>query len=187
MQENIQNRGKLDVKMENNGEVLSLNYSGEIQIITKEALTQLRNRARKVSDLEEELERLKSAHKKELDSLKENHQLELSRAQNELDVLGKRWQAKYNNLASDANSKLSAQQRKLQEAERFLNQKGQGRPQILTDQHKQFIENNLGHLKYFGGTRTIKDLEKELVYNHGYSGGYEAVRAFVSQLRRPGR
>lgn len=182
-QEKIQNKPSMDIIKHKSGERLSIDYSGTIQIITTDLWNRLTNQASKYKETKQELERLKEQHKNEIESLKQDYELENQRLRNQLAEQGRKAQEQLSTLKAQANRKLSEQERQMQRVQALMNRQGKGRPSALTERQKATIRYLVPQLKQFGGAVTIKDLEAHLVQNHGYTGGYEAIRAYVASLR----
>lgn len=178
------NKPIMDIKRYMNGERLTIDYSGTIQIITTDLWTRVTNQASKYKETKQELDQLKEQHKNEIESLKRNYELENQRLRNQLAEQERKAQERLDTLKAQANRKLSEQERQMQRVQALMNRQGKGRPTALTEEQKTAIQRLLPQLKQFGGTHTIKDLEAYLVENHGYTGGYEAIRAYVAELRK---
>ncbi len=158
------------------GEVLNLNYAGDIVILTRD----------KYKRLTDELARLKN----ELDVSERKTselELELAKSQNsvkDLKAKSERASKSLNELPDVADAySISAL---------FGSFAGQGRPSVLTDEHKELIESFYQQGRPVipddnGKTvvlETAKDWEKLLVYKMGYKGSYEPVRAFVAEMKQ---
>lgn len=177
-QEKIQNTGKMDIKWHSKGERASLKYSGEIQIITTELWNKFARQASKAEELEAKLEQLKERHKDELRQLQERYEFEIAKLRNQL--------AEERRKAKRASESLKQRERRIPEAVQikslFEQNMGKGRPSKLTEQHKDFLRQNLAFI--IAGITTVKDLYRHLVQEMGYTGEYEPVRAFVADLKK---
>lgn len=187
MQDKIHKKPSLDIKRYSDGERYSINYDGEIQIITLNHYNKLVNKANEVSKLKGEIERLKYKYNfdiKSLESKVENGLVEQQRLRNQLKEQERKFEERIAVLKSNNHRVLSDKDKQLQRAEALLNRQGKGRPGVLANNHKYLIERNLNKLKVAGrgGDLTIKDVEAYLVKEMGYTGGYEPVRAYVSEL-----
>lgn len=178
------NKPIMDIKKYKSGERLSIDYSGTIQIITTDLWNRLINKSNKYEEVKQELEQLKEQHKNEIESLKRNYELENQRLRNQLAEQERKAQERLDTLKAQANRKLSEQERQMQRVQALMNRQGKGRPTALTEEQKAIIQRLLPQLKQFGGTHTIKDLETHLVQSYGYTGGYEAIRAYVADLKK---
>lgn len=186
MQNKIHNTPKMDIKQHSNGEGLSIDYDGKIQIITQNKYRQLVDSAKKAKELQKKMTEKENEKNKEIEKLKEDFNSEKSLLQKEINELKSRNENLKNyidDLLAD-NANLSAEKQRSRKIQALANRQGKGRPQLLTQEHKQWIYNNLHELKMFGGNLTIKDMEQYLVIHKGYYGGYEPIRAFVSQFKK---
>lgn len=185
MQDKTPKRPSLDIKRYSDGERYSINYDGEIQIITLNHYNKLVNKANEVGKLKSEIQRLKYKYDfdiKALESKVESGLVEQQRLRNQLKEQERKFEKQIVELKADNNRKLSDKEQELQRAKVFLNRQGKGRPVKLTEQHKATIRANLNKLQVAGGTLSIRSLEAWLVNNQGYTGGYEPVRTYVSEL-----
>lgn len=187
MQNNEQNKPIMYIKRYEGGERFSLNYDGEIQIITLNYYNKLKREAQRAVDFENELELSKLRYLTEISKLKteiERGQVEQQRLRNQLKEQEAKFKQEIAFIQSSREREVSDKDRELRKAKALLNRQGKGRPVKLTEQHKSLIRRNLNKLQVAGngGAISIRDLEAWLVNNQGYTGGYEPVRAYVSEL-----
>lgn len=180
-QNKVHNTGKMDIKRYSEGERLEINYSGGIQIITTEKWRKTIRQANKAKEYKDELEQVKEQHKNELKQLKEQYEFELARLRNQLTEELNKARKAYENLRQQANRKLSEAEQQVLKAQHFLDNQGKGRPSKLSEQHKAIIQSNMHYLE---NGETIQGLYRFLVKEAGYTGQYEAVRAYVAELRK---
>lgn len=187
MQDKTPNKPIMDIKQYEGGERFSINYDGEIQIITLNYYNKLKREAQRAVEFENELELSKFKYLTEISKLKaeiENGKVEQQRLRNQLKEQERKFEERVAVIKSNNNRMLSDKDKQLQRVESLLNRQGKGRPGVLTDEHKRAIERNFNSLKVagMGGEKTIKELEAALVTKMSYTGGYEVVRAYVSEL-----
>lgn len=177
----------MDIKQYEGGERFSINYDGEIQIITLNYYNKLKREAQRAIEFENELELSKLKYLTKISKLEaeiENGKVEQQRLRNRLEEQERKFEKRVAVIKSNNNRMLSDKDKQLKRIEGLLNRQGKGRPVVLTNNHKRLIEHNLRNLKVAGrkGGITIKDIEAHLVQHMGYTGGYEPVRAYVSEL-----
>jgi len=167
----------LDIKMYSNNEIMTLNYSGQIQIMTYNMYQKMLRESNRRKELESELSKLKEKHEHELANLKEKHDLEVSLLQNRL----AEEKEKATVQISHFREKLTESQKQEQKIKALLEQQGKGRPSKLTPEHKKRIAELHKYAENTGKKRpTIMEYYKTLVIDNGYTGNYEGVRAYIS-------
>lgn len=171
MNDNAQDKPKMDIKRYNEGSFLEIDYTGKIILVTKDEFSRLKN---KVSRLVKE--------KREWQKREADYVTEVNRLKNQLKAQADKHKKELAELKGRYNSRLTDAQRQQARADAFTNRQGKGRPPALTPKQQEEVKRNLRQLKKFGGTKYITDLEDYLVHNHDYAGGYESLRSYVSEL-----
>lgn len=181
-QNKVHNIGKMDIKRAKDGGRIEIDYSGSIQIITTEKWSKTIRQANKAKEYKDELEQVKEQHKNELAQLKEQHEFELARLRNQLTEELNKARKAYENIKQQANRKLSEAEQQAHKAQQFLDNQGKGRPTKLSQRHKAIIRANISNLA--NRQLSIRTLYRHLVQKEGYAGQYEAVRAYVADLKK---
>ncbi|UQF15373.1 hypothetical protein M2922_13425 (plasmid) [Enterococcus faecalis] len=176
----------LDIKRYKGDEMMTLEYSSGIQIMTVNKYRKLVTAGKRATELKNELDTLKEAHKKELACLKESHELEVASLKNQLAEAKAKADKEVERIKNIASRKLTESQKQEQKVKALLEQQGKGRPSKLTQEHKIWIQQAYAQMTQQGQRRPIKDFYKQLVVNHGYTGNYEGVRAYISESRKNG-
>lgn len=178
----MQDKPKMDINLEDGGVSAEIIYTGNIVISTKEEYARLKQKA-VCFDKE----------KKDWEVKEGDYKLEIQRLKNQLQTQEQNHERALRNLRVQANQRMSEQEKQAQRANLLLERQGKGRPSLLTDDHKNFIEkcfiyaktailvNALG--KYIP-LDTATDYQTYLTYEMGYTGGYEPVRAFVAEMKQ---
>lgn len=176
----------LDIKRYKGDEMMTLEYSSGIQIMTVNKYRKLVTTGKRATELKVELDTLKETHKKELVRLKESHELEIASLKNQLAEAKLKADNEVERIKNLATRKLTESQKQEQKVKALLEQQGKGRPSKLTQEHKTWIQQAHTQLRQQGKKFTIKDFYKQLVVNHGYTGNYEGVRAYISGSQKKG-
>lgn len=170
----------LDIKRYDKGVITELNYSGTTILMTKEEYTRLKNKSIKFNELKQEFDRMKEEHKKQIEKWENVYAFETAKLKNELNEERKKSKNEIERIKNFANQKLTESQKQEQKVKALLEQQGKGRPSKLLKEHKIWIQTVYTDLINRGQKRPIADYYKELVVNHGYTGNYEGVRAYIS-------
>lgn len=176
----------LDIKRYKNDKMMRLEYSSGIQIMTVNKYQKLVTAGKRATELKNELDTLKETHKKELGRLKESHELEVASLKNQLAEAKLKTDSEVERIKNLATRKLTESQKQEQKVKALLEQQGKGRPSKLTQEHKTWIQQAYAQMTQQGQKRSIKDFYKQLVVNHGYTGNYEGVRAYISESQKKG-
>lgn len=171
----------LDIKRYKGDEMLTLEYSSGIQVMTVNKYRKLVTAGKRATDLKIELDTLKETHKNELARLKDSHELEVASLKNQLVEAKAKADNEVERIKNIASRKLTESQKQEQKVKSLLEQQGKGRPSKLTQEHKTWIQQAYNQLTQQEKKFTIKDFYKELVVRQGYTGNYEGVRAYISE------
>lgn len=174
----------LDIKRDKGDEMLTLEYSSGIQVMTVNKYRKLVTASKRATDLKFELNMLKETHKNELARLKESHELEVASLKNQLSEAKAKADKEVERIKNIASRKSTESQKQEQKVKALLEQQGKGRPSKLTQEHKIWIQQAHAQMTQQGQKRSIKDFYKQLVVNHGYTGNYEGVRAYISESQK---
>ena len=166
----------LDIKMYSNNEIMSLNYQGQVYILTYNKYMKMLRESNRRKELEIELSKLKEKYELELNNLKEKYRLDVSLLQNRL----AEEKDKATVQISHFREKLTESQKQEQKIKALLEQQGKGRPSKLTPEHKKRIAELHKHAETAVKRPTIMEYYKTLVIDNGYTGNYEGVRAYIS-------
>lgn len=176
----------LDIKRYKGDEMMTLEYSSGIQIMTVNKYRKLVTAGKRAAGLKNELDTLKEVHKKELACLRESHELEIASLKNQLAEAKLKADSEVERIKNLATQKLTESQKRERKVKALLEQQGKGRPTKLTQEHKAWIQQAHAQMTQQGQKRSIKDFYKQLVFKHGYTGNYEGVRAYISESQKNG-
>jgi len=176
----------LDIKRYKGDEMMTLEYSSGIQIMTVNKYRKLVTAGKRATELKTELDTLKETHKNELARLKESHELEVASLKNQLAEAKAKADSEVERIKNLATRKLTESQKQERKVKALLEQQGKGRPSKLTQEHKTWIQQAHAQMTQQGQKRPIKDFYKQLVVNQGYTGNYEGVRAYISESMKIG-
>ena len=146
-----QNKPKLDITQLDNTGIYELNYSGSAMIMTKDELGKL-------------FKRLQLKDKK-IANLTEKNQVIIS----DLDSAKK----EINDLKSELTVAKGNVEKLKCRLETFTKYQGNGRPPVLSEEHKRTIQ------ALYGQKMTVADIHKTLILNFGFKGNYETIRKYV--------
>jgi len=177
----------LDIKRYKGDEMLTLEYSSGIQIMTANKYRKLVTASKKATGLKIELDALKETHKNELARLKESHELEVASLKNQLAEAKAKANNEVERIKNIASRKLTESQKQEQKVKALLEQQGKGRPSKLSQEHKAWIQQAYTQTRQNKQKFTIMDFYRHLVFNQGYTGNYEGVRAYISGSMKKGQ
>lgn len=177
----------LDIKRYKGDEMLTLEYSSGIQVMTVNKYRKLVTAGKRSTDLKIELDTLKETHKNELARLKESHELEVASLKNQLAEAKAKADNEVERIKNIASRKLTESQKQEQKVKALLEQQGKGRPSKLTQEHKTWIQQAYTQMTQQNKKIIIKNFYKHLVVNLGYTGNYEGVRAYISESVKKGQ
>lgn len=177
----------LDIKRYKGDEMFTLEYSSGIQVMTLNKYRKLVTAGKRATELKNELDTLKEAHKKELARLKESHDLEVASLKNQLAEAKLKTDSEVERIKNLATRKLTESQKQERKVKALLEQQGKGRPSKLTQEHKTWIQQAYTQMTQQDKKIVIKDFYKHLVVNQGYTGNYEGVRAYISDSMKKGK
>ena len=142
--EKIQNRPKMEIKLHQKLGAYEINYSGSLMIITKEDLKKINDQF--------------IAYEKKIAKLT-----------SDFDIAKDQIKSLKSELAETKSDKEKVEDK----LNAFLNYQRNGRPPVLSDEHKNIIKT------LYGKKMSVADIHKALILQFGFKGNYETVRKYI--------